>query len=56
MVFDAIVIAIGLVQIAIALFAPSQLRAYPGGDAAKRALGLVAGTIIVAVGIVMVAT
>ena len=54
--FDVVLIIIGLIQIGLALFAPDQLRAYPGSTRTRRTLGLVSGTVIVILGAVLVAT
>lgn len=51
-----VVIAIGLVQIGLALLRPEALIAYPGSSAQRRTWGLVCGTIIVVLGVVLIVT
>lgn len=51
-----LVIGIGFVQIGLALLRPEALIAYPGRTEQRRVSGLVCGTAIVIVGVVLTAT
>jgi hypothetical protein len=51
--FNALIVVIGLTQVFLAWFSPTALKAYPGSPATQRTCGFVVGTAIAALGIVL---